>query len=82
MKSLKDTLLNEAKNSNQQKIEDYGKALVKEWGPSFCGNILNWFITGVKEGMEENPDDDDAKFQKRCIDFIEKTLKDLNKDIY
>jgi len=81
MKSLKDTLLNEAKNSNQQKIEDYGKALVKEWGPSFCGNILNWFITGVKEGMEENPSDD-SKFQERCIDFIEKTLKDLNKDIY
>ena len=80
MKSLKETILNESRN-NQQKIEDYGKALVKEWGPSFCGNILDWFITGVKKGMEENSSDD-SKFQGRCIDFIEKTLKDLNKDIY
>jgi len=31
--------------------------------------------------MEKYPNED-PKFQKRCMDFIEKVLKDLNKEIY
>lgn len=80
MKNLKDTLINESKTKPQD-IENYGRSWISEWGSSYCGNILDWFLKGVKEGMEKYPNDD-PKFQKRCMDFIDKTLKDLNKEIY
>jgi hypothetical protein len=80
MKDLKDTLIKESKTKSQD-IENYGKAWISEWGPSFCGNILGWFVKGVKEGMEKYPDDD-PKFQKKCMDCIEDILKEINEKIY
>ena len=80
MKDLKDTLIKESKTKPQD-IEHYGKAWIGEWSSTYCGNIIDWFLKGVQKGMEKYPNDD-PKFQKRCMDFIEKTLKDLNKEIY
>ena len=80
MKDLKEILIKESRISPDN-IKNYGKTLISEWGSDFCGNVLTHFIEGVKEGMEKYPNKD-QKFQKRCMDFIEKTLKDLNKEIY
>ena len=80
MKTLKDTLINESK-TKPQNIENYGRTWLSEWGPSYCANILSWYIKGVKEGMEKNKHEDD-KFQKRCMDCIDSLLKEINKTIY
>lgn len=80
MKDLKDTLIKESKTKPQD-IENYGKSWVSEWGSDFCGNILTWFINGVKQGMEKYHNDD-PKFQKRCMDCIEDILKEINEKIY
>jgi len=80
MKDLKNCLIKESRISPDN-IKNYGITCIKERGSIFCGNVLTDFIKGVKEGMEKYPDED-PKFQKRCIDCIEKTLKDINKEIY
>ena len=80
MQHIDKYLINESKTTAAN-ISNYGRTWVGEWGPDFCGNILEWFIKGVKEGMEKYKADD-SKFQKRCEDCIDKLLKDITKDIY
>lgn len=81
MKTLKDTIKIDESRTTCDNIRNYGRTWISEWGSDFCGNVLAHFIEGVKEGMEKYPNKD-PHFQKRCMDFIEKTLKDLNKEIY
>ena len=81
MKNLKYIIKIDESATKLIDIENYGRTWIGEWGSDFCGNILSMFIKGVKTGMEKYKSDD-QKFQKRCMDFIEKTLKDLNKEIY
>lgn len=81
MKDIKEYVdINESKTKLED-ITNYGRTWVGEWGPEFCGNILTSFIKGVKSGMEKYKGDD-PKFHVRCMSFIEKTLKDINKEIY
>lgn len=61
-------------------IENYGKIVMSKWATSFCGNILFWFIKGVKEEMENKADD--SEFHKRCMDCIDELLNDINVKIY
>lgn len=80
MKDLKECLVNESQTKLSE-IENYGRTWIGEWGTDYCGNILTSFIKGVKEGMEKYKTGD-PKFHIRCMSFIEKTLKDINKEIY
>ena len=81
MKTINEIInINESKTKSEE-ITNYGRTWVSEWGPDFCGNILSWYIKGVKEGMNKYKADD-AKFQKRCEDCIDKLLETINKEIY
>jgi len=79
MKDIK-LKINESKIKSNE-IENYGRSWLKEWGPEYCGNILSWFIKGVKTGMEQYKSDN-QKFNKRCMDCIEDLLKEINEKIY
>ena len=79
MKDIK-TKINESRTKSNE-IENYGRSWLKEWGPEYCGNVLSWFIKGVKTGMEQCKSDD-QKFNKRCMDCIEDLLKEINEKIY
>ena len=74
--------VNESKKTDFDKIENLGNSWIKEWGPSFCGNILSAIMKGIKKGMEENKYTKDDKFQKRCEDCINKIIDEINEDIY
>lgn len=80
MKTLKEQLINESQTKSSD-IENYGKNFLNEWGPDYCGNILSWYIKGVKTAIETNKSDD-VKFQKRCEDCIDELLKIINEKIY
>lgn len=80
MKNLKECLVNESQTKHNE-ITNYGRTWLGEWGPEFCGNILSWYIEGVKEGMKKYKHED-SKFQKRCEDCIDKLLDTINKEIY
>ena len=89
MKNLREKLINEGKKTDFDKIETLGASWIKEWGPSYCGNILMSVVKGIQKGMKENPYTDDKgaypannTFQKRCEDCIEKIIKEINEDIY
>ena len=81
MKDIKDTIKINESQTKLSDIENYGRTWVGELGTEFCGNILTSFIKGVKMGMEKYKGGD-PKFHVRCMSFIEKTLKDINKEIY
>jgi hypothetical protein len=89
MKNLKEKLINEAKKTDFEKIEDLGASWIKEWGSEYCGNILSSVIKGIQKGIKENPYTNDKNaypanntFQKRCEDCIKKILNEINEDIY
>lgn len=81
MKTLKDTIKIDESKTSSQNIENYGRTWISEWGPEYCGNVLSWFIKGVKTGMEKYKSDD-PKFDKRCMDCIDDLLKEINEKIY
>ena len=81
MKNLKDIIKIDESATKLIDIENYGRTWISEWGSDFCGNILSMFIKGVKTGMEKYKSDD-QKFQKRCIDCIDKLLEEINEKIY
>lgn len=83
MKNIKHFLVNESK-TNSTDIINYGHTWVREWGPSNCANIIKWFLTGVKDEMNNYGNEkygDNLNLQKSCIKFIDKTLKDIDKAI-
>lgn len=81
MKDIKEYVDINESQTKPNEITNYGRTWLSEWGPIYCGNILSWYIKGVKEGMNKYKADD-AKFQKRCEDCIDKLLEIINKDIY
>ena len=81
MKDLKEKLMIKESRTSPDNIKNYGRTWISEWGSDFCGNVLTYFIEGVKEGMKKYPNKD-LKFQKRCMDCIDKLLEENNEKIY
>ena len=80
MNNIQD-LINESKKTDFEKIQSLSKNWIKEWGPSFCGNIIDALLKGVNEGMKENKHKDE-KFQQRCEKCLEELINKTREDIY